>query len=503
MAQKRLRDYQSPLGSFLHNIINLGMHFPGRFAGFDTLVVTGQLQFSLAHTASGVNTLDATGNPYGPIGAMMSNQGEVILEDAPIIALTIATNAGNTNTRVDTVVLNHQYLQLANPQNATYSVVIGSLVNDSVLGALSQTQVVVGYISIPPGATLISQCTYVKAKCPDSGDQPDAKLNSPNNFTVMNAFAADPNAYTQNTTIVSDDPNTTPCNLWDVNGNNGNTFRLAPTVLYDVDLIRVKNIPNQDGMEITLVINRYVRIKAGMPIGPTASKGGYLPIQFSNRLATVTVAAGNNLYNAMSPPADDTALWFITMVRLQGFWYVKAVDGPGFSPQVFLQGMCVEVHMPIATAPNYFDTTGLGINDWLGWALCNGNIFNGYQTLDHRGRVGIGAINVPNVGAPSLSPNIVPIGKTTLTEGDSGGEAAHTLIQGELPNIKLRIIVDPTQATGAYYVYDTGGSADNFSLKGDNANSAQDGAITTEPMGSGNAHNVVQPYIVVMFAVKL
>ena len=37
MSQKRLRDFNDPVGSFEHNLFNLGERAPGRLRGFDTI----------------------------------------------------------------------------------------------------------------------------------------------------------------------------------------------------------------------------------------------------------------------------------------------------------------------------------------------------------------------------------------------------------------------------------------------------------------------------------
>lgn len=494
MAQQRLRDYQSPLGSFLHNIINLGIHAPGRFAGFDSLIVAGQLQFNLAHNASGVNTLDVAGNPYGPLGIVMSNQGEILVEDAPIAGLLIDTNAGNNNYRTDYVVLNHQYIQLANPAAANYSVVKGSLASNTP-PLLSAFQTLIGVIIMPPQAPSISTTgvSYTKVRCPDSGDSKDARLDTFNQYKTVNIGNVDPGNYSAPALVDS-----LGNNCWDL-GNLGNTFALFPSVLTDVDLIRINSVPNQDGFEINILINQFVRIKQNMPVGADSLSNGFYPLVFSDRLINGTKNQNNVTRNFIQPIASQNAIWILSLVKFNGLWYLKSIDGPGFNPGGFLKGMCVEVHMDITEAPNHFDTTGFGINDWLGWQLNNGNL----NTVDKRGRVSIGAINIPNVKAAAFSAALTPPGKNTLSFKDTGGEPTHKIDKTELPASGLKIKTDPNNSgPDGFYVYDEGGGS-SLSLKGDSDNTLSAGFVQTENMGAGAPMNICQPYVAVMWATKL
>lgn len=491
MAQQRLRDYQSPLGSFLHNLANLGIHSAGRFCGFDTLIVTGQLQFSLAHTTSGINTFDIPGNPYGPLAVVMSNQGEILLEDAPITGLQIDTNLGNVNPRIDLVVLNHQYIQLANPAAANYSIVKGSMVSNTP-GALAAFQTIIGTILIPAGATLISQCTWVKAKCPDSGDQPDAKLNVPNVFTVTNSQSSSSKVYTQPDAF---DP-VNGFSMYDL-ASDGNLYKFTPQANITVDCMRILNmLPNQDGSEITLLINSFVKLRAGLVPTDPSSALGYSPILFSNRLTTNIESVNGVLVNVMQPPASDPSFWFVTMVKTFNIWQVKGVEGLNFNPNGFKKGMCIEVQMALADVPNYWDANGTGISDWFGWQLSNGY----KNTIDKRGIVhSVMATDAPSASSPLLNPRVLPLGKAVLSIGDTGGALTHKLIGQELPAIQIKIV----DADGNPYVNDTNGGGALKSIKGDNDNSLANGYIQTAALGQGAAIDIANNYVVTLFAVKL
>lgn len=74
--------------------------------------------------------------------------------------------------------------------------------------------------------------------------------------------------------------------------------------------------------------------------------------------------------------------------------------------------------------------------------------------------------------------------------GNTGGEAEHTLTQGELPNVSVGVeVVFSGQSGSSVY------SATNAGMVGLPYNSADAGK--TKPLGSGQAHNNMPPYIVV------
>ena len=74
--------------------------------------------------------------------------------------------------------------------------------------------------------------------------------------------------------------------------------------------------------------------------------------------------------------------------------------------------------------------------------------------------------------------------------GETGGEATHTLTKDELPNTRLTVeMVFGGTSGSSYYSVQSGG------LVGSSPNSADAGF--TKPLGSGQAHNNMPPYIVV------
>lgn len=82
---------------------------------------------------------------------------------------------------------------------------------------------------------------------------------------------------------------------------------------------------------------------------------------------------------------------------------------------------------------------------------------------------------------------------STYTAGSTGGEAEHTLIKAELPaeNINIRY------STGASNYINWGGNHMGSSLGGISLGAASAYTLKTDPLGSGNAHNNMPPYLTV------
>jgi hypothetical protein len=117
-----------------------------------------------------------------------------------------------------------------------------------------------------------------------------------------------------------------------------------------------------------------------------------------------------------------------------------------------------------------FDASGLGKNERLGWAICNGN--NG--TRNRQGRVGV-----------QYSPYEFEFSYL----GQASGEKAHALTEAE--NAPHTHPIDKAgNGSGPTARYSTNGSS--FS-----------GGGSTGSSGQGQSHNNLQPYIVSLFIQKL
>lgn len=148
---------------------------------------------------------------------------------------------------------------------------------------------------------------------------------------------------------------------------------------------------------------------------------------------------------------------------------------------VWLTGDVKEVDCTDAYVAANFDGTGLGVNERLGWAVCNGA--NG--TRDRRGRFPVGWDNRntdPANGWWDILYN---------TMGQTGGEKEHTLTIAEMPAHNHGI----TASTEASF-------AGSGKVPGVNAGGTESGG-NTDSRGSGTPHENRPPFIVTLYIQKL
>lgn len=131
-----------------------------------------------------------------------------------------------------------------------------------------------------------------------------------------------------------------------------------------------------------------------------------------------------------------------------------------------------------------FDSGGTGINERLGWIIC--------QELQGRFPVGydMRATNPGNTWWDALYHQI----------GQTGGEKTHQLTTAELPVFRLKVV----QADGVTpFVEDTNHGGGLISIKGDSDNSSANGFIQTESLGQNQPHENRPPFYVTLFIEKL
>lgn len=417
MAQIRLRDYREPLASFDHNVMQL-RNSAGRFKGFDTMVITGTLTFNVSHAATGFTFKDQSQNTVGPCGELQTKQGVFIIENAILTGFAIDTNAGNPNDRIDLLVCNHQYVNVAGGQAATYSIIKGPIASNTPPNLTNPDyQIIVARIIIPAGATNINQATYVKERCPDSGDGLDARLNEVNKFNTFNQFNFSPTIYNSNTHWT----NIGGVICWTFNPD-GNVFDAPLGAAVSMDAIRVGKELAQEGTFITVRTNALMTVRCNTPLPSAAAALGYTNIFIPSSLSNRVVNSVSGRVVALVP-TTVAGRWSLTFLRAGGQWVLVSVQS--HEDVVFKRGMIIDAYLDSTELSDNFDATGLGKNLYEGWALCNG-INN---TIDLRGRFIVMATDGPEAGANPLDSSLVG-----YSIGQIGGQNSVTLTVSQMPH---------------------------------------------------------------------
>jgi len=143
-----------------------------------------------------------------------------------------------------------------------------------------------------------------------------------------------------------------------------------------------------------------------------------------------------------------------------------------------------------------------------GWALCNGQLLpiNQNQALFSLLGTTYGGDGRVNFGLPDLRGRTPIHQGNGFTEGERGGEQAHTLSQTEMPthlhdlnavNTNTNNINNPS---GAFLA--TSAPAEIYSSVG-NSNLVTMSPTSLSSVGSSQAHSNMQPYLVIGFCIAL
>ena len=155
--------------------------------------------------------------------------------------------------------------------------------------------------------------------------------------------------------------------------------------------------------------------------------------------------------------------------------------------------------IPYGTVIQYAGSTAPG-----GWLLCDGTLYNRYDFVDLFGAIGYtyggadNSFNVPDLrGRVGVGAGSGP-GLTNRTLGGKSGEETHTLTAGEMPAHTHSLDRRSNPDAGAY---DTGNAHASQSCASTTDRSIL-GKFYTDSTGSGNAHNNMQPYLVINYLIK-
>jgi hypothetical protein len=293
--QKQYIPFEADLKSYDIARYTLALNRPGRYGGFDTLVPQSNLTFNLSHDLTGILTRDQLGVSVGPLGTAVTIQGVVIEEDSQIGPLTIDTNAGNTATRYDAVVLRHSYASTPGGTPATYLIKKGPLSNP-VFPVVDNpaTDIILGFLSIPAGATTInvdSGVTYAAVSSPDSGGEKDAKINAVNTYKKLQQLNKGTDAGpTFDTSLAGEKLLTLKA--------DGNLFNIKGTLADFLQGIRFElGTSAQEGVNLYLMLNPGIGLSNDFALSAEATGKGY-------KAFYIPRAFGENSLGAILPPGE-------------------------------------------------------------------------------------------------------------------------------------------------------------------------------------------------------
>lgn len=171
MAQKRHTEYLSDDDSFQFNSFLIGLIPSGLYRGFE-FNPTSNLFLELNHTTTGYIYPKKDGTISPKIGVLRSKQGVLITEDAPI---TLQVSANTTaNPRIDLVICEHKYEEIAGGLDAEYFVIEGTPNANPVIPTLTNPnfQVVIGQLYLPAGTSVLDAngVIYTRSQLPELGN---------------------------------------------------------------------------------------------------------------------------------------------------------------------------------------------------------------------------------------------------------------------------------------------------------------------------------------------
>lgn len=477
MAQLRLRNFEHPILSFEHNLFNIGFHSAGRYVGFDTMVKEAGLSFRLSHAISGLRYKNPNLEVIGPVGVYMTPQGTIVQETDVVGPFTVASNVGNASVRYDLIFAHHDQVEINGGSDANYQYIRGPI-GSTALPTFgdSTTNTILGYVRVPAGeASDINNCTWIKARCPDSGDGPDARLDLENIFLKFQGYklSADLLVVPTETYAIG----LLSRSLWRFK-TDGNTFRLSPPDTapgVTLDAVGFVDLPYQDGYRIYIQINNNIRVR-NTNITTQKHDEGYRSFKWVNAFDTVNGPEGTEI----RPPYGQ--IWELECVLINDFWQITAVHGKSDS-----------------TAGEIMMWSGLTTRIPPNWRLADGSILNInlFKSLYDNIGGSFGGDGVTTFALPNLKKRFI-VGYDTgdinySVIGETGGEPTHTLALTEIPGHRHHISASSNNDTAQ------GGFGAVPGIDVDTIESGGD----TDLAGGGLPHNNLPPYFVLAYLIKM
>ncbi|WP_338761887.1 hypothetical protein WAF17_16465 [Bernardetia sp. ABR2-2B] len=171
MAQKRHIEYLSDDISFQFNEFLIGIIPPGLYRGFE-FTPNSNLFLQLSHQNTGYSFPKKDGSISSTVGVVRSKQGVLVIEDAPI-SLQVSANT-TSNPRIDLVVCEHKYEEIAGGLDAEYFLIEGTPNTSPVAPTLTNTnfQVVIGELYLPANTSTLDTTgvVYTRSSLPELGN---------------------------------------------------------------------------------------------------------------------------------------------------------------------------------------------------------------------------------------------------------------------------------------------------------------------------------------------
>lgn len=159
--QKRSWNYRAEDSTYDLSIADIGLLLPGVYRGFD-MTLDGTMILKLTHQTTGFVVTDKAGGTISDKkSAVVSKQGVVVTEDD---TETLAIAVGHaTLHRIDLIIMDHQYIEVAGGQLATYSVIQGTPAASPVAPAVPNPalQVIIGELYIPATTVALTDAGVV------------------------------------------------------------------------------------------------------------------------------------------------------------------------------------------------------------------------------------------------------------------------------------------------------------------------------------------------------
>jgi microcystin-dependent protein len=195
---------------------------------------------------------------------------------------------------------------------------------------------------------------------------------------------------------------------------------------------------------------------------------------------------------------ENYLIWDISGVDQGPIAQSKQVNTVG-NQLAFLMRKTWNTPVPVGTVVQY-----VGLVAPTGWFFCDGEIYDATQYSDLFGVIGTayGDDGEGTFAVPNMKRN-VPVGYDATDSsfnalGKTGGERTHTLTIDEMPSHTHELLRRSNSDDGAY---DTGDAHQDESSAITSDRSGLDN-FQTYPKGNNEAHNNMQPYVVVQYIIK-